>query len=212
MNSSHLPLEHVHNRIHCIGASDSDSPHGRSLQTAATPSRWAPKCGIMHLGTRTHTSVNPYIISHRPTQQDFRPVAGQTQSHSTASSPCHCERREAICSLTAKPRKIGFVSHARPQRELPPRPAGPRPFPDNRGRLASFRTIGWKRAGGRRLALFRRIGPHDSRPPAWSHRAPPGIGFVLHNRPLALAPQAPSRPAPPGIGFVLPRPLRVPSS
>jgi hypothetical protein len=40
-------------------------------------------------------------------------------------------------------KKISFVSHARPQRELPPRPAGPRPFPDI----------------GRQLALFVQLGP-----------------------------------------------------
>ena len=169
MNSSHLPLEHVHNRIHCIGASDSDSPHGRSLQTAATPSRRArgpqrtiprwgapPKCGIMHLGTRTHTSVTPYIISHRPTQQDFRPAAGQTQSHSPALLPCHCERREAIYGPRAKPRAFGFVSHTRPQRELPPRPAGPRPFPDI----------------GRQLALFAQLCPTSGSPAGLASRLP----------------------------------------
>jgi hypothetical protein len=45
-------------------ASESDWPHGRSLQTVVAASR-------------THTSVSPYIKSGRPMQQDFSRVRGR---------------------------------------------------------------------------------------------------------------------------------------
>jgi len=51
----------VHSRTHCIGASESDSPHGRSLRAAMALSR-------------THTSVDHCIRFDRDTQQIFGPI------------------------------------------------------------------------------------------------------------------------------------------
>ena len=171
MSFSHLPLEHVHNRIHCIGASESDLSRGRSLQTVATQAR-------------THTSVSPYIISHRPTQQDFRPVTGQPQSHG-------CPRPHVIASAAKQstahrpsPQEIGFVSHTLSQRSTPD-PVHPCP--------------NW--------VCFAELAPTTPVPGPRPTEHHPELALFCTTEPPALAP---SRPAMPGIGFVFPRPVACP--
>ena len=83
MDSARLALKRVYNRAHCMRASESDTPHRRSLQPVATP-------------LRTHTSVSSYIKSGRPTQQDFSLARGRGRqiAHNTGLSlfplPIHC--------------------------------------------------------------------------------------------------------------------------
>jgi hypothetical protein len=99
----------------CIGASDSDSSHGRSLQTVATPSK-------------THTSIVPYIIFQPPDATGFprRSEFGcgrHTVADCRAPLAIVCSRSIPSACRT----EIGFVWRACSQRRqhLWPRPPAP---------------------------------------------------------------------------------------